>query len=219
MLSTYWSKNKHISISTYTSRILFPRSSGQGLYFSLYLKIIYWKRGPILLTASALMLSDDHHMENIESEYTEFCKYQQPIVQSWQHFSFSAAHISLLGFSTSLCLTDWRRTKQENKGLKLMSEMQLLGEIFFWFSMRWLKDLYPGMLNVMSTCTADFRRNSVSGLNLPSASQTSRHQVPAVITHLPSGTRFWCWGTAVLVAGLVLAAPFQPATCTGASHG
>lgn len=100
-----------------------------------------------------------------------------------------------------------------------MSEMQLLGEIFFWFSMRWLKDLCPGTLNVMSTCTADFRRNSVSGLNLPSASQTSHHQVPAVITHLPSGTRFWCWGTAVLVAGLVLAAPFQPATCTGASHG
>jgi len=82
MLSTYCSKNKHLSISAYTSRILFPSSSGQGLYLSLYLQIISWKRGPILHTASALILSDGLHMENIESEYMEFCKCHQPTVQS-----------------------------------------------------------------------------------------------------------------------------------------
>lgn len=82
--------------------------------------------------------------------------------------------------------------------------MQLLGKIFFWYSMRWLKDLCPGMVSVMSTCTADLRRNSVSGLNLLSASQTSLQNVSAVITHLPLGTKFQCRGTAVLVAELPL---------------
>lgn len=82
--------------------------------------------------------------------------------------------------------------------------MQLLGKIFFWYSMRWLNDLCPGMVSVMSTCTADLRRNSVSGLNLLSASQTSLQNVSAVITHLPLETKFQCRGTAVLVAELPL---------------
>lgn len=56
-------------------------------------------------------------MENIEPEYMEFCKYQQPIVQSWQHFSFSTAHISLLGSSTSLSnwLEENKAEKQDSK--------------------------------------------------------------------------------------------------------
>lgn len=83
--------------------------------------------------------------------------------------------------------------------------MQLLGKIFFWFSMRWLKDLCPGMLSVMSTCTADLRRNSVSGLNLPSASWTMchcLHNVPSVSPLFPWEQCSRCYGTAVLVAEL-----------------
>lgn len=83
--------------------------------------------------------------------------------------------------------------------------MQLLGKIFFWFSMRWLKDLCPGMLSVMSTCTADLRRNSVSGLNLPSASWTMchcLHNVPSVSPLFPWEQCSRCYGTAALVAEL-----------------
>lgn len=126
-------------------------------------------------------------MENIEPEYMEFCKYQQPIAQSWQHFSFSTAHISFLGSSTSLCLIDERRTKQKSKTLKLVSATQLLWKMIFWFSMRCLKDLWPGMSSMMSTCITGLRRNSVSGLNLPTASWTSLCYMPAMVTHLSLG--------------------------------
>lgn len=121
-------------------------------------------------------------------------------------FFFSCSYFSPWFFYISLF--NWL---EENKAEKQEPKVHIWNAVawkdLFLVVYRWLKDLCLGMLSVMSTCTADLRRNSVSCLNLPSASWTSLHNVPAVITHPPLGTVFQGCETAVLVGELFFGCP------------
>lgn len=126
-------------------------------------------------------------------------------------FLFSCSYFPPWFFCISLF--NWL---EENKAEKWDSKVNIWNAVplkkKLWFSMRWIKDLCPGMSGVIGTLITGLRNNSVFGLHLPTPSWTDLCCVPGMVTPLllPSVMGHLClWQT----RSCHLAAFAQPAMC------